>query len=483
MNKHHRTPLFTALKQHHQSKIIPFDVPGHKQGRGLTELSDYVGNTILELDVNSMKSLDNLSNPIGVIKEAEALMADAYIADNAFFLINGTTSGVQAMIMSACGHGDKIILPRNAHKSAINGVIMSGAIPIYLKPEIDWGLGISNGISLTSIQETVKEHSDAKALFLVNPTYYGTTSNLEQIVEYAHQRGLAVLLDEAHGAHFRFHSDLPVSGMEAGVDLAAVSLHKTGGSLTQSSILLLKEGRIDSGTVKSILNMTQSTSASYLLMSSLDLARKNLVLNGLEIFTDLLSIVREARGEINQVEGLYAFGPELIDGKGIYNFDETKLGVNVAGLGLTGFQVYDLLRDEYQIQVELADIYNILAIVSVGDTANNIKKLVAALRDIKNNYGQKEEIRYNNIILESPELLLSPREAFYCKKKIIDLKDATGKISGESIMVYPPGIPIITPGERISLEIINYIELLKEEEGILTGTVDPYVNQIKILEI
>jgi len=479
--EHNKTPLFDALKEHHQNNVIPFDVPGHKKGVGLKELADYVGKRVLEIDVNSMKNLDNLSNPIGVINEAEELMADAYGVDHAFFLINGTTSGVQAMIMSVCGHGDKIILPRNVHKSAINGVILSGATPVYLTPEINWELGISTGVSKEEVKNTIKEHPDAKAIFLINPTYYGTTSNIKGIIDLAHRHGMAVLLDEAHGAHFGFHPELPSSGMNFGGDMAAVSLHKTGGSLTQSSALLLNEGMIDKNTVKIILNMTQSTSASYLLMSSLDIARKNLVLKGEEIFSRILELVRRARVEINKIDGMYAFSKELIGSNGIYDFDETKLSINVSRLGITGFQVYDLLRDDYNIQMELADIHNVLGIISVGDTEEYVDKLIAALKDISQKYSRDKRIEYKDYILERPQILVSPREAFYAKTKTLALKDAEGEISGESIMVYPPGIPIVTPGEIITKEIIDYIEFLKAEEGILTGTADPYVDKIKVL--
>ncbi|AKL93616.1 arginine decarboxylase SpeA [Clostridium aceticum] len=476
-----QTPLFTGLRDYHRRNVIPFDVPGHKHGKGLKEFTEYVGNTIMEIDVNSMKCLDNICNPIGVIKQAEELAAEAFRADHAFFLVNGTTSGIQTMIMSACRPGEKIILPRNAHKSVLSGIILSGAIPIYIQPQVNERLGIAMGVTIGDLEKTIARHPDAKAVMVMNPNYYGAISNLKEIIRLARQHGLAVLVDEAHGAHLRFHEDLPLSAMEAGADMSAVSTHKTGGSLTQSSLLLMKEGIIRPCVVKKNLNLTQTTSASYLLMASIDVARKQLAVQGEEMLENILILAKEARGKINEIEGLYAFGDELIGTPGVYDFDETKLGIFVADLGLTGFEVYDLLRDQYNIQVELADYYNILAILSLGDSTSQIDALVAALKDIAENYRKDKVIKIKTNVLRNPEIIVSPRDAYYSNTKIVRLEEAAGEISGESIMAYPPGIPIIALGERITEELIEYVFMLKKEGSLLQGTDDPYVNFVKVL--
>lgn len=482
LNNHNKTPLFDAIKDYNERKVVPFDVPGHKHGQGLKEFRDYVGERILEIDVNSMKCLDILSNPIGVIKDAQELMASAYGSDHSFFLVNGTSSGVQAMIMSVCNPGDKIIIPRNAHKSAINGLILSGALPLYIQPEINERLGIAMGITAENIEIAIGNNPDAKAIFLINPTYYGAVSDLKRIIKIAHKHGMAVLLDEAHGAHFGFHDDIPMSGIRLGGDMAAVSLHKTGGSLTQSSVLLLNEGFVEKNTVKTILNLNRTTSASYLLMASLDVARKMLATEGKEVLNEVLNLVRNARDEINNIDGLYAFGKELIGNPGVFNFDETKLGINVSELGLTGFEVYDILRDEYNIQMELGDMYNVLAIVSVGDTRDNLETLVTALKDLSKKH-RKSQLKFQNRSLENPEIIVSPRNAFYARKRLVDLDKAIGEISGESIMAYPPGIPIMTPGEKINREMIEYIKFLKDQKSVITGMSDPNLEKIKVLGI
>ena len=379
------TPLFTAMKDYHKRDVIPFDVPGHKQGKGLSEFTDYFGKTIMEIDMNSSKPLDNLSNPIGVIKESEELMADLFWADHAFFLVNGTTAGIQAMIMSACNPGDKIILPRNVHKSAINGLILADVIPAYIEPEINDELGIALNISIEKVEQAIIRNPEAKAILITNPTYYGFSTDLKKVVQLAHQHSMAVLVDEAHGTHLNFSKSFPVSGMNAGADMSTISFHKTGGSLTQSSALLMIDGIIDKNHVKAILNMMQTTSASYLLMSSLDVARKNIALNGEKEFRRILALSQYARDEINKIEGLSSFGKELKGTNGAYGFDETKLSIKVNNIGLTGLEAYDILRDEYNIQMEFGDSYHILAVLSIGDTQKSIDVLLVALKGMVQN--------------------------------------------------------------------------------------------------
>ena len=475
------TPLFTALKEYDEKDVIPFDVPGHKHGVGLCEFRDYLGETTLRIDVNSMKCLDSLCNPITVIKDAQELAAEAFYSDYAFFMVNGTTAAVQAMIMSTCEPGDKIILPRNAHKSATSAIILSGAIPVYIQPEVNEELGMAMGVSLDEIEWAIGKHPDAKAILIINPTYYGAVSDLAGIVKLAHRNGIAVLVDEAHGAHLTFHTDFPSSAMEVGADMAAVSTHKTGGSLTQSSILLLRDGIIDENHVKTTINLMQTTSASYLLMSSIDVARKQLAINGEEMLEKILSLVRYARSEINKIDYLYSPGREIINRRGVYEFDESKLTINVRKLGITGYEVYDILRDEYNIQMELADMYNVLAIISLGDTNESINALINALKDIASKYKGNEEIKIQKNILKNPDLIISPRDAYYANKHSILLENSVGEISGESVMVYPPGIPIIVPGEKITRDIVDYIKALKEEECLMQGTEDPYVDYIRVL--
>lgn len=477
-----RTPLFDAVKKYVEDEVIQFHVPGHKQGRGIAELSDYIGKRVLQMDANGMEDLDYANNPTGVIYEAEKLLAYAYGAQNAYFLVNGTTSGVQAMIMSACEPGDKIIIPRNAHKSTIGGIILSGVMPVYIQPEINERLGIAMGVSVDSVKKAIHENPHAKAVFIINPTYYGIASDLKSIVRAAHRHGMAALVDEAHGAHMCFHDDFPLTAMEVGADMSAASMHKTSGSMTQSSVLLLRSNFITPEKVKQVLNLTRTSSSSYLLMCSLDIARKQLAVKGEDMLENVLELARWARNEINKIDGLYAFGRELCCTPGSFDFDETKLGINVCGLGYTGYEMEKILRKQYNIQVELSDIYNILAIVSLGDRKQDLEALVAALKDIASKSGRRE-MKCSIKIPDNPKMIVSPRDAFYSPKKAVPLEESIGEISGEMVMAYPPGIPVVCMGERISSDIIDYIKILKEEKCELQGTADPHVNYIRVLGV
>lgn len=475
-----QAPIYEALVKLRKKRIVPFDVPGHKRGRGNPELVELLGEKCVGIDVNSMKPLDNLGHPISIIRDAEELAADAFGAAHAFLMIGGTTSSVQTMILSTCKAGDKIILPRNVHKSAINALVLCGAIPIYIEMSVDPKIGIALGLENDRVAQAIKKHPDAKAILINNPTYYGICSDLKGLTEMAHEAGMLVLVDEAHGAHLHFTDKLPISAMNAGADMAAVSMHKSGGSLTQSSILLIG-AQMNPEYVRQIINLTQSTSASYLLMASLDISRRNLALRGKESFEKVIELSEYARREINAIGGYYAYSKELMDGVSVCDFDVTKLSVYTQGIGLTGIEVYDLLRDEYDIQIEFGDIGNILAYISIGDRIQDIERLVGALADIKRLYSRdgKDLIAGEYI---QPELVLSPQEAFYSERRSLTLDESIGQVCGEFVMCYPPGIPILAPGERITREIVDYIQFAKERGCSLQGTEDPEVNHINVIK-
>lgn len=475
-----RAPIYEALETFKKKRVVPFDVPGHKRGRGNPELVQLLGEKCVSLDVNSMKPLDNLGHPVSVIREAEELTADAFGAAHAFLMVNGTTSAVQTMILAVCKAGDKIILPRNVHKSVINALVLCGGIPVFVEVKVNPKIGIALGVEIQEIKRAIEENPDAVAVFINNPTYYGICSNLKEIVRISHEHGMKVLVDEAHGTHLYFGKELPISGITAGGDMAAVSMHKSGGSLTQSSILLCGEG-MDAEYIRQIINLTQTTSASYLLMSSLDISRRNLALRGSESFAKVARMAEYARNEINEIGGYYAYGKELIDGDSVFNFDVTKLSVFTQGIGLTGIEVYDLLRDEYDIQIEFGDIGNILAYISIGDRMQDIERLVGALEDIKRVYGKEDQEHFCGEFIQ-PEVVLSPQKAFYSEKMPVPLKEAEGMIAGELVMCYPPGIPILTPGERVTQRIIDYIEYAREKGCSLQGTLDPSVQTINVIK-
>ena len=474
-------PIYEALERFRSMRVVPFDVPGHKRGRGNPELARLLGETCVSMDVNSMKPLDNLRHPVSVIRDAEELAADAFGAAHAFLMVGGTTSAVQSMVLSAVKGGEKIILPRNVHRSVMGAMVLCGAIPVYVNPECDDRLGIPLGMKVSEVERAIRENPDAKAVLVNNPTYYGICSDLKAIVELAHAHGMLCLADEAHGTHFYFHEDLPMSAMEAGADLAAVSMHKSGGSLTQSS-LLLAGPNMSPGHVRQIINLTQTTSASYLLLSSLDIARRNLALRGREEFGRVMRMADYAREEINAIGGYYAFSKELINGDSVYDFDITKLSVNTLNIGLAGIEVYDLLRDEYDIQIEFGDLGNILAYLSIGDRPREIERLVSALSEVRRRFGKSSAGLMKQEYID-PEVVVSPQRAFYAPKDRLPLEDTVGRVCSEFVMCYPPGIPILTPGERITQDIIAYILYAKEKGCSMTGPEDPDITCLNVLDL
>lgn len=475
-----RAPIYEALEEFRKNRVVPFDVPGHKRGRGNPELTEFLGEKCVSIDVNSMKPLDNLCHPVSVIQEAEELAADAFGAHSAFLMVGGTTSAVQAMILSVVKRGDKIILPRNVHRSVMSALVLCGAIPVYVNPECKDELGIPLGMRVSEVESAILANPDAKAVLVNNPTYYGVCSNIREIVRLAHEHGMYCLADEAHGTHFYFGENLPVSAMAAGADLSAVSMHKSGGSLTQSSLLLTAD-TVEAGYVRQIINLTQTTSASYLLLSSLDLSRRNLALRGKKEFADVVRMAEYAREEINQIGDYYAFSKEICDGDSVFDFDVTKLSVNTLHLGLAGIEVYDLLRDEYDIQIEFGDLGNILAYISIGDRERDIERLVSALSEVRRRFA-KEKVHLMKQEYIEPEVVLSPQEAFYADTVSLGIEESEGFVCSEFVMCYPPGIPILAPGERITKAIIDYIFYAKEKGCSLTGPEDPAVERLNVIQ-
>ena len=474
-----RAPIYEALEKFSRQRVVPFDVPGHKRGRGNPELAKLLGEKCVSMDVNSMKPLDNLCHPVSVIRDAEKLAADAFGAESAFLMVGGTTSAVQSMVMSVVKAGEKIILPRNVHRSVMGALVLCGAVPVYVNPETDARLGIPLGMSLKQLERTIECTPDAKAILVNNPTYYGICSDLRSIVKLAHEHNMLVIADEAHGTHFYFGEGLPVSAMAAGADMAAVSMHKSGGSLTQSS-LLLAGSRINGDHVRQIINLTQTTSASYLLLSSLDISRRNLALRGKEAFARVIELADYAREEINDVGGWYAYGRELVNGDSIFDFDRTKLSVYTLDVGLAGIEVYDILRDEYDIQIEFGDLGNILAYLSIGDRKRDVERLVSAMSEIRRLYEKDRTGMMENEYI-SPVVAVTPQYAFYSPKQSLPLEETAGRICSEFVMCYPPGIPILAPGERVTSKILDYIRYAKEKGCQMTGPEDANIERLNVL--
>lgn len=478
-----QTPLLKAIKEHISKKFTPFHVPGHKNSLGNPLLSEFFGENTVFADINAMPHMDDLANPISHIELSQKLAAELFGVDNAHFLVNGTTVGVLSLLLSNVTLGDEIILPRNAHKSAFTSLILSGATPRYAPVEYDHELGIYTVASAKSICETIDKYCNTKFVFLLHPSYYGAVSDVQSIQKYCVKKDIILAVDEAHGTHFYFHDDFPSGAMDLGADLSVLSMHKTGGSFTQSSLLLQKGERVSYGKIKKVINYLHSTSPSYLLMISLDLARYYLAIHGKEKMGKVIELANFLRKEINKIPRISSFGREIISRNSgvVHDFDVTKVAVDMSNLGLLGYQADRILREEYNILVEFADQRYVFVVITMGDTIETINTFISALQDLSNKYSSGKK----TIDLKSPSLPvmeMTPRDAFHAPQKQVDLVNSVGHIAGEMLMAYPPGIPIFCPGEVITQDSIDYIKILQENNYSLQGSEDPTGSVIKVID-
>ncbi|WP_462409115.1 aminotransferase class I/II-fold pyridoxal phosphate-dependent enzyme [Neobacillus sp. Marseille-QA0830] len=480
-----QTPLFSGLVEHAKKNPVQFHIPGHKKGAGIDpEFRQFIGDNALSIDLINIGPLDDLHHPKGMIKQAQELAAEAFGADYTFFSVQGTSGAIMTMVMAVCGPGEKIIVPRNVHKSVMSAIVFSGAIPVFIHPEIDKNLGISHGITTDAVEHALQQHPDAKGVLVINPTYFGISADLKKIVEIAHSYNVPVLVDEAHGVHIHFHDRLPLSAMQAGADIAATSVHKLGGSLTQSSILNVKEGMVSVKHVQSILSMLTTTSTSYLLLASLDTARKQLAVKGTELIDRTIILAQSIRKRVNEIDHLYCVGEEILGTKAAFDYDPTKLIISVKDLGLTGFEVEKWLRERFNIEVELSDLYNILCIITFGDSEHEAEILVNALTELSKEFEHRaEKTEPVQVLLpEIPVLALTPRDAFYSETEIIPFEESEGRIIAEFVMVYPPGIPIFIPGEIITKENLHYIKKNLEAGLPVQGPEDDELKTIHVIK-
>ncbi|MGG3890696.1 aminotransferase class I/II-fold pyridoxal phosphate-dependent enzyme [Metabacillus fastidiosus] len=479
------TPLFTALIEHAKKEPIQFHIPGHKKGNGAeSDFKKFIGKNALSIDLINIAPLDDLHQPKSIIKQSQDLAAKAFGADHTFFSVQGTSGAIMTMVMSVCGPGDKIIVPRNVHKSIMTGIILSGAVPIFIHPEVDPNLGISHGITPESVEKALIEYPDSKAVLVINPTYFGIAGDLRRIVEIAHSHDIPVLVDEAHGAHIHFHDELPLSAMQAGADMAATSVHKLGGSMTQSSILNVRGNLVSPKRIQAILSMLTTTSTSYLLLASLDTARKSLATQGQALLKKTIRLADETRAQINKIDSLYCVGQEILGTGATYAIDPTKLVISVKKLGITGYDVEKWLREKWNIEVEMSDLYNILCIITPGDSKENLRKLVDALKDLAEEFKKHVNLEEDSSVLlpDIPELSLTPRDAFYAETEVIPFEESAGRIISEFVMVYPPGIPIFIPGEIITEENILYTRKNIEAGLPVQGSEDVELKNVRVIK-
>lgn len=480
-----QAPLLTAMQAYVRDKALAFHTPGHKQGKGMhASFKDVITPEGLAMEVSLMEELDDLHDPQTCIKAAQDLAAALYGATATYFFVNGTTGAIHAMILAAVNPGEKIIVPRNAHRSVIGGIMLGGAVPVFVQPEFDVALGIAMALTTEAIAEAIAAHPEAKAVLVVHPTYYGVTADLKKIAALVHAHGMVLLVDEAHGAHLKFHPELPIQALDAGADIVAQSTHKLLGSLTQTSMLHVGSSRVDEGRIKAMVSLVQSTSPNYLLLASLDVARLQMATQGQVLLSEAVRLAQWVRTEINQIRGLASFGIERLTTPDAYELDVTKLTVTVKSLGLTGAAAEQILRHDYKIQAELAGADHLLFILSIGDGRAEAEALIAALRGLAARFEDAPAAFNggNDRYPDLPDLVIAPREALFAEKRTVDFARAAGLVCAEMITFYPPGIPVICPGERISQAVIDYC-LAMESIGLkVVGPDDCRLKTIKVVK-
>lgn len=487
-----QTPLVSALQACANRANAAFHTPGHKRGQGISEKQrSLFGAKVFRADLPELPELDNLFAPEGVILAAQKLAAEAFGAEQTWFLANGSTCGIEAAILATCGPGDKLILPRNVHVSAISGLILSGATPVYVPARYSEEWDISLDVASADIEAALRAHPDAKAVLIVSPTYHGICSDLSAIAHLTHARNIPLIVDEAHAPHFAFHPDFPASALKAGADIAIQSAHKVLSAFTQSALLHGQGNRIDRNRITQALQLTQSTSPSYLLLGSLDSARCQMATAGFSLMAQALSLADRAWQQLSELPGLRVLQPD----------DRTRITVDVSGLGITGFQADELLSDRFGVTAELPALRHLMFLITLGNTQADIDQLVEGFRRLGELHPPIGDVNSTECsalgrargrslrVGISPfahfpisPSVQTPRQTFFAPKQSLPFFQACGHICAETICPYPPGIPALLPGEPITAAALTYLKNIKDAGGIITGCSDPDLKTILVIQ-
>jgi len=463
-------PLYEAVIKYKERNMVPFHMPGHSQGRGVPKsLKRIFGREFFDFDLTEVSGLDYLHYAKGVIREAEALAADLYKAKRTFFLVNGTTAGVHAMILATCKEGEKIIVGRNSHRSVIGGIIASGANPVFVHPGFNKEFGLITNISTDELEKTIKKNRDAKAVLITTPSYYGLQGDLKKLIDITHKYGMYALVDEAHGAHFPFNSKFPKSAVEYGADMVVQSAHKTLPTLTQTSLLHIVSDRINADMVEQVLAIIESSSPSYIFMAFLDVVRREMALHGEKLWNKAIDVANYAREKIKKLPHYKIVDDGIINGSDIYAFDPIKLTINVEELGFSGFAFEHFLNKQH-VEIELSDLQNVLLFITIGNEFKDVDYLMDVLKKAEKKV--KKNVEKMPMFPVAGKQVFSPNDAFNMNYIMQDIVFAKGRISWGIVAPYPPGIPILAPGMEITKEAIDFVLTMYRKGGMIQGAIE-----------
>ena len=463
----HDTPYVDATLRYRQTGFTPFHTPGHKLGKGAPDkLRELLGDACLSVDIAMAGGVEDTRESTQLIRLAEDYAAEAWGSDRAWFLVNGSSSGIHALMLTLCGPGETVVIPRNAHKSLLAGLIFSGARPAYMEPEIDHAWGVPLNVTVDDARRALAEHPEAKALFVTSPTYNGLGADLAAMAGLAHGAGVPFVTDQAWGPHLRFCSLLPIDAMSAGADAAVVSTHKLISGITQTSVLMARGTRVNVDRLVAMVHLTQTTSPQVLMYASIDAARQQMATRGEELWSGAVELADWARDELNGITGVRCLGRESLRRGGVAEFDPTRLTISTCDMGHTGYQLETILRDDYRIAVEAADPLNVVLNVTYGDRRADLELVAGAFRDIAARCGGEDVGRgapaiCAGLLARTPAFtrqVMTPRDAFFAPSTALPLAQCAGLVSAEMVTPYPPGIPVLGPGEEISEEIVAYLE-------------------------
>jgi arginine decarboxylase len=482
-----KAPIIEAIQKYHESGITPFTTPGHKRGAGVfNEDKEAVGIGAFYNDIPMQNGADDRRESKGIQEEAETLAAQAVGADKSFYSTNGSSLSAHVAVLSVSNIEDKVLVARNVHKSLPAALIMADVLPVFLQPEIEDELDIENGVTPGHLEEMLNKHPDAKAVFIVSPTYYGVTSDVEALAKICHKRNIPLVVDEAWGPHLPFHPELPKSALSCGADLSFGSIHKTMNGLGQSSIINLKGKLIDQDRLTLCFDLFESTSPSSVMLASCDAARRQMALHGEELWGNTLELSRRARTELSKLKGLRVIGKEIIGTPGAFALDETKLTIDLKKLGVSGYHAADWILENYKITFELITHRHLMGLITIADTDETVDLLIEAIKGLHkwakaNKPGTYVDMPHHTEL--GTELVMTPTKAFFKPTRKVSLDEAEGEIIAEMVSPYPPGIPRLIPGERITKPIIDYLKKGRDAGMFVLDPSDQKLKKLRVVDL